>query len=72
MISKTAMDVDTPNIENKEDVPSDNDAIIKTEENKDGMNSGFAKHIEKEKVIEVFHTVAWPALFSAGWTKVGW
>ncbi|GAX28558.1 bromodomain adjacent to zinc finger domain protein 1A [Fistulifera solaris] len=33
------------------------------------MNSGFAKHIEKEKVIEVFHTVAWPALFSAGWTK---
>jgi hypothetical protein len=65
------MDVVTSNIENKEDIASDNNVIIKTEENKDDMNSGFAKHIEKEKVIEVFHTVAWPALFSAGWTKVG-
>lgn len=41
---------------------------VKSERN-DDLNSGFAKHIEKEKVIEAFHSIAWPALAAAGWTK---
>lgn len=64
------MDVDTKDVkvEEEEDAPVNKE--IKTGERNDNMNSGFAKHIEKEKVIEVFHCVAWPALSAAGWTKV--
>ena len=36
----------------------------------DYLTSGFAKHSEKDKIIETFHRVVWPALASLRWTKV--
>jgi hypothetical protein len=31
---------------------------------------GFAKHSEKEKIIDTFRRTVWPLLIDAGWTKV--
>ena len=64
------MDVDTKDVEMKDDAAPDSKEINKSVKCNDDLTSGFAKHIEKEKVIEVFRTVAWPGLAAAGWTKV--
>lgn len=34
------------------------------------VNEGFAKHSEKEKIIDTFRRTVWPALAEIGWTKV--
>lgn len=64
------MEVDSKDVEmKKEDIAPDN-AEGGTGGSNNDLNAGFAKHIEKEKVIKMFHSIAWPALFAAGWTKV--
>lgn len=63
------MEIDNNDVEMKEALAPDSMQDNLSGKNND-LNSGFAKHIEKEKVINVFHSIAWPALEAAGWTKV--
>ena len=57
-------------VDMKDATPIPNPPEQVTSQSEDHLTSGFAKHSEKEKIIEVFHRRVWPALAELKWTKV--
>jgi hypothetical protein len=62
------MDTIDKDVEMEEETP---EAQMEVDhEQEDYLTSGFAKHSEKDKIIETFNRQVWPALAAKGWTTV--